>query len=541
MTSPLKTYDITDFAPIENIILFPIDDHSASEVKKMTIEELDLQIPDQIHKLIKLGDDPIHPRYSKNPKYKSRSECTWKVMTALAKMKLSITSIAGICINPEYGISERFLEKNQPAKEAFREAKKATVVTSGEWPDITQYNKPKATMLNAYTGIKRLEVTCSHNIFRNRKFVTAGFLGEYSGEISDKTLITLRKKIIDTFGFDPKKENLGDAIETLCYETPYHPIRTYLNSLTWDKTPRIKDFLHTYLGAKQTELNQAISTIMFIAAVRRIRKPGCKFDTMVVLEGKQGSGKSTALRILAGNDNFSDQEIIGLDSKTQMELLEGVWIYEASELSGLKHTEVAKMKSFLSRTEDRGRPAYARYKENTPRQSIIIGTTNDTVYLKDRTGNRRFLPVETHAIDLAAIEKDRDLLWAEAVALEAQGQSIILPKALWHDAGLEQHARLLEDPWLEALEDVQGTQCGEKWRVSSNTLLIEYLQMKSAFSQVHHSKRLAECMNDLGWNGPKKLRINGMSVRGYERDTPVPQNNEPSILVPSVPDVPYEL
>lgn len=121
-------------------------------------------------------------------------------------------------------------------------------------------------------------------------------------------------------------------------------------------------------------------------------------------------------------------EILTLDTKAQMEAMEGVWIYELSEMSGLNKSEVERMKAFASRSEDRARMAYARFSVSRPRQAIFVGTTNERKYLKDRTGNRRFLPVQTGVIDLEALRSERDQLWAEAVRLEARGESVVLPK-----------------------------------------------------------------------------------------------------------------
>lgn len=177
---------------------------------------------------------------------------------------------------------------------------------------------------------------------------------------------------------------------------------------------------------------------------------------MVVLEGKQGSGKSTALKILAGEENFSDQNLFVMDQKAQAEAVEGVWIVEAAELSGMRHADVTVVKSLLSRSEDQFRPAYARFKERWPRQCVFVGTTNDGTYLKDKTGNRRFWPVLTGQIDLQGIERDRDQLWAEAAAPEADGQLIQLPPDLWEDARAVQEARMPPDPWLDYLSDPWG-------------------------------------------------------------------------------------
>lgn len=279
----------------------------------------------------------------------------------------------------------------------------------------------------------------------------------------------LRSAFDGRFDFDVGKYSILDAVQNLCVENSVHPIKEYLGGVEWDGVNRIDSWLIDYMGAEDEPLTRAIGRLFFTAGVRRIMEPGCKFDTMIVFEGVQGTGESTALSILAGDENFSDQSIIGLDSKTQAEALEGVWILEIAELSGFKHTETAHIKAFLSRVTDRIRPAYARFKESWPRQSIIVGTTNDNNYLKDETGNRRFLPVKTGQIDLEGLE--RDLLWAEAVEADAEGEPIILPKDLWEAAAEAQKARMPVDPWLDVLAAAKGTIVNGSERISTRELV----------------------------------------------------------------------
>ena len=191
---------------------------------------------------------------------------------------------------------------------------------------------------------------------------------------------------------------------------------------------------------------------MLIAAVRRVQQPGCKFDYIVVMDrSQQGVGKSTVIQILAGEGNFSDQAILLAGSREHQEYLEGVWLFELGELSGFHRTDANKLKSFASRQVDRARPAYGRSRVDRPRRCIFIGTTNDPEYLQDPTGNRRFWPFTPGKIDLEAVRRDRDQLWAEAAAAEAKGEVLTIPEALWPDVEARQQSRLLSDPWEEAL------------------------------------------------------------------------------------------
>ncbi len=277
----------------------------------------------------------------------------------------------------------------------------------------------------------------------------------------------------------------------------------------------------TYLGVENTPLSAAIGRIVLIAAVRRVRQPGVKFDTILVLEGEQGVGKSTAINILAGPGNFSDQNILTLDPKAQMELLEGVWIYELCELEGLSRAETSKVKAFASRSLDQGRPAYGRFKDTRPRQVVFIGTTNEDKYLRDMTGNRRFWPVKVGKIDLDALERDRDQLFAEATIYEEQGEPLVLPQELWPAAQTEQEARLEDDPWVDVLSNPQPSDLNRvagMVRVASSHLLECPLGLEPNRQQQFHAKRLAAVMRKLGWQGPALVKLeDGSTVRGYQR------------------------
>ena len=152
------------------------------------------------------------------------------------------------------------------------------------------------------------------------------------------------------------------------------------------------------MSAEDTDLNRAFGRKVLIAGVRRVRRPGCKFDYLLVLEGVEGTFKSTALRILAGDENYSDQLIKWDNPKQQREATRSPWIHEVPEMAGMKKAEVEAIKSFLSRQDDRERSAYDRLPTSQLRHGIHIGTTNSDSYLNNATGARRFWPVKTGRI-----------------------------------------------------------------------------------------------------------------------------------------------
>jgi predicted P-loop ATPase len=340
-----------------------------------------------------------------------------------------------------------------------------------------------------------------------------------------------------------------DAVKMMCLDNIFDPVRDYLDSVKWDGKSRLDCWLITYCGADDTPLNRAIGRKNLVAAVRRVRQPGCKFDYITALESiLQGIGKSTVVRILAGDENFSDAELLGMDKREQQEATRGVWLYEIGELEGMQKSDVTHIKLFASKTVDSARPAYARSRVDRPRRCIFIATTNEETYLRDTTGNRRFWPVRLHGvvpcgdlmmIDLAGVERDRDQLWAEAVVAERTGEPLVISEKLWPDAKVQQEARMEVDPWADAIEaalhikmkhwppKVKGVWSGQftladdkngngQWRVSSDFLLVEVLELPKQRQSNNHTKRLAKVMRSLGWElNRETMRIGDKVLRGY--------------------------
>ena len=394
----------------------------------------------------------------------------------------------------------------------------------GQGGRIRERNYP-----NAMTAITALGIECRHDVFHDRKLVAGNVLDDAGPELSDAIVRAVRDKVITRFGFDPGKDNIQEALERSCERVRFDPMLDYLSSVKWDGQHRLDQWLITYLGAENTPLNRAFGRKTLIAAVRRVRQPGCKFDYMLVLEGSQGIGKSTALKILAGGDeNFSDQKLDLHDPKMQQEAVSGVFIYEIAELESTRKAEVETVKSFLSRTSDNVRPAYGRFRVDRPRRCIFVGTTNagkHDGYLQDPSGNRRFWPVECQTIDLEALRRDVDQLWAEAVMAEAKGEPLEIGGDLYEAAAVQQGLRCRQDGWLEMLEDVSGTRVetedGLVERIASKTLLTHHLGLSGAQINDFHTKRLGRVMRQLGWQGPEKMRAGGKEegrpVQGYRR------------------------
>jgi predicted P-loop ATPase len=311
-----------------------------------------------------------------------------------------------------------------------------------------------------------------------------------------------------------------------------------LATLQWDGVARLETLLPAYFGAEDNDYTRTLSCILLVAAVRRLKSPGCQFQLFIVLQGPQGQGKSNGLKNLVGLEYFSDHNILAVhDPKKQMEMMEGVVLYELAELQGLGDRNIEEVKAFASRQIDGDRMSYDRFKVWRPRQCIFIGTVNPGPFLRDQTGNRRFGPVFLRGkVKLDLIELDRDQLWAEAAVLEAKGASIELPEELWGKAAEEQEAQLITHPWEDNLVDMRRWtglsgpvfQHEGKLKIASKDLLDKVLLIPIDRKDQKHSKNLAQIMRRLGWEGPILIRFpNSERFKGYEKDDPNPPKKPP--------------
>jgi predicted P-loop ATPase len=437
-------------------------------------------------------------------------------------------------------------EEEEPKKAAVAVANRDVAKTSGAPLGFQHLKNPvgiPASLENAIKAIDKLGAECRYDVFHDRIIVKGhecGVRGDAHENLENVTL-KVRQAVLDRFGFDPSPSFTLDALRLRCLDHIFDPVRDYLDGLRWDGVKRLDTWLVKYCRATDTPLNRAIGRKMLVAAVRRVKEPGCKFDYIVVLEGEQGIGKSSVLKILAGEDNFSDNEILGLHKREQQEAIQGVWIYEVAELEGLHKSEVTRVKLFASKTYDSARPAYGRSRVDRPRRCIFVATTNDNTYLRDTTGNRRFWPVCVGVIDLAGVHRDRDQLWAEAVVAEAGGEALVIPEKLWPDVAVQQEARMELDPWEDelsmTLERLIGLaqrtglrsfmldgQFGKgadasgnpEWRVSTDYLLTNVLSVPKERQSNNHTKRLAGIMRRLGWiRSEEVLRFGKVVKRGF--------------------------
>jgi len=272
---------------------------------------------------------------------------------------------------------------------------------------------------------------------------SAGFTGR---ELTDAD-ITSALEWFNRNGFPTAtRAVLADAMQMVARDAIINPVRDYLHDLAWDGEPRLGTWLVDYCGAEDNLYTREVGRRWMISAVARALKPGCKADAMLVLEGRQGLGKSTVFRILAGDEWFGD-DLPPVTSKDASTYLRGLWIVEIGEMTAVTRSEIESVKAFLSRQEERYRPPYGRVEVSEPRRCIFAGSTNRADYLRDETGNRRFWPVPTPHLDLDALKRDRDQLWAEAVAAFRADEPWWLSGEAEQQAQEVQAERHQDDPW----------------------------------------------------------------------------------------------
>jgi hypothetical protein len=332
------------------------------------------------------------------------------------------------------------------------------------------------------------------------------------------------------------RANLGtqvvdQAVAVVAERRVVHPVRDWLQGLAWDGTPRLDAWLVIYYGAADTEYVRGVGSRWLMSAVARVFRPGCQADCVLILESPQGAGKSTGLEALFGAEWFSDT-MPSLGDKDAYQALRGKWAIEIGELSAIKGREVEKTKGFISARSDSYRPSYARRTRDFPRQCVFVGTTNDSQYLADRTGNRRFWPVRVGVCDRDALRRDRAQIWAEAVARYKAGSP-------WHAdtpafralCEAEQAERVQDDPWaqvvgawlqnptLEEWDNTAGAMRMRKLDIKKGVLTSEVLigAMKKTPGQIAKTdeQRAAEALAVCGYERGPQVREGKQRVRRY--------------------------
>lgn len=343
-----------------------------------------------------------------------------------------------------------------------------------------------------------------------------------TGPLMDADGIEIAAWIGQQYFLDIKTSVAHEAILVVATRNPFHPVREYLDSLTWDGVARIPNFFERYFEAEHNDYTRSVAISFFISAAARIYDPGCKVDTMVILEGNQGLGKTRSVRALAG-ESWYTEATESPTNKDFYQALRGKWLVEIGEMQAFSKSESNKIKQVITIQSDNYRPSYGRYSRDFPRQSIFLGTTNEENYLNDATGARRFLPIRCHAADTDGILTDRDQLWAEAVARYQRREPWWqIPEA----AKDEQDARYNADSWEGVISDwLEGKAKDTSYPASmvgriDRVTVTEVLQYAVGMETGKHDRaaqtRAGNALRRLGWR-PVQMRDASVRKRYYQR------------------------
>jgi hypothetical protein len=393
------------------------------------------------------------------------------------------------------------------------------------WKDIRERNKlATKSKLNVATALDLLEVSVRFDEFNNKTLTSNTGKAVYDAELVEEVATWISKRVALLWEVNFSKQAIIDEIAERASSAHFNPVCDWRNGLNWDKVPRLNKSLHTYFGAADTELNEAYGAKWWIAAVRRATAPrtgeGVKFDNVLVLEGPQGIGKSSALRIIGGRW-FTDSLTFHVidDTKRVMEAITGKVIVEMPELVGYRRKEMEEIKSFFSRQTDKDRLSYRRDPQELARTVVFAITTNAKSYLSDDE-NRRFWCVQCGAIDLEGLAWDREQLWAEAAVRAATDESVMLPETLWVESAKEAEKRKVEDLVAEAWMNQLSGLVDEKTKTFAHPdgigmvytvtyeKLFNVLRISPGTPITGNSpmgRSLRQVMGQLGWNGPKKF------------------------------------
>ena len=318
------------------------------------------------------------------------------------------------------------------------------------------------------------------------------------------------------YGVNARVNMVSAAIAVVAVENCFHPVYDYLEGLCWDGIPRITTWLQDYLLSSQNaDYLALVGRIWLVSAVARIYKPGCKVDTVPILEGKQGVRKSSAIESLCPDKAWHSDTTISLASRDAYASLPGAWLFELAEMKSVLTTDAETAKAFFSSREDRFINKYEKSPVTYPRQCIFIGTTNMEGYLRDETGNRRFLPIrcgeDQYHLKIDELERDRDQLWAEAVHLFKQG-------AKWWADGedednlliSEQQQRAEADPW----DNIIATYAEGRGPVTVEDIMSTALEIPKEQHTRKDQMRISRILKRMGWESDIG-KIAGKTKRCY--------------------------
>lgn len=337
------------------------------------------------------------------------------------------------------------------------------LIVEGNWLEkldrtsVETGSKVKPTSLNMISILTNI---IAPNVFLLNEFADEEIYGcstPWGGKqghgITDRDLVGIKIWLARKFKFEVAVEKVNEVVQHIAVKNKFHPVRDYLDALEWDGVLRLDTWLRDYMGSKTPEpYLSSVSRKVLCALVARVYEPGCKYDQVLILEGAQGVGKSSAIRILT--DPWYTDAHINIEDKDAVLNIRSTWGVELGELSGMRKADANRLKEFISQQTDKIRVPYGRRTEKFPRQCVFIGTTNTQEYLKDTTGNRRFWPVVVGKCDFINLKKDRDQLFAEARFAYELGEKLYLENEREQLQAIEiQNSKTSEDYLVEVLEE----------------------------------------------------------------------------------------
>ena len=331
--------------------------------------------------------------------------------------------------------------------------------------------------------------------------------------LEDHHIVYVQQVLAKYFGLSIGKDIAWSAVEAAAHESEVHPVQEYLSSLEWDGKRRLPTWLHSYLGAPDTDYVAAVGRWWLISAVARAFRPGCQADHVLILEGKQGKGKSQAIRALGDPWYLGSMPDIR-DRDRAADTIGGYWLVEIAELDALKGSASTRIKEFVSQQNDVYRKAYGRATLSRPRSCVFVGTTNESSYLSDPTGARRFWPVRCEGtFRREELSQDRDQLWAEAVIAYRSGEQ-------WHPhdeyvqlIGGEQSERYAEDDWTSVIQ--QWIRSSRADDFTSAEILGQALSIEPRFWDRSAQTRVGAILTKLGYEKHRPRGSDGLREYRY--------------------------
>ena len=353
----------------------------------------------------------------------------------------------------------------------------------------------------------RVEYTCAPPWYNPATALNVS--GQVPNTVTEPEIGKLKHFLYQRYGYSADRGTIYRAVDFIARHMSYHPIRSWLNALVWDGVPRLDSWLPAYCGADDTKYTQVIGPKVFLGAVSRIMEPGCKMDYTLILEGEQGSGKSTVCEVMGVRPEWFATMRPEMD-KDARQVLSQKWIVEFAEIDALSRRESSAVKSYMATAIDTYRPPYGRGPQDFPRQSIFIGTVNPGAgyaYLNDDTGGRRFWPVMTGDIDIPGFKRDIGQLYAEAMVRFRRGERRYAKREFDALLRTEVHRRQVVDPFVEALDTYRRKNSTEK-QFNIQYLAVNVCEIPVAHYDARMRKRMLSAIAYLNWRVVGKLRQN---------------------------------